>query len=513
MCIRDRPAATPHTAPTAIRPDSPVATGLEIVATLIAGFLANLALRAFAIESVLSIGVFAILMALIARRSNLRRSTLGLLVATGALLPWFVLRTEPALLFVNVVTVLVLLAVAAGYSLRGTPADTSLRRILGHVGSMLVEWIFGGALVFRYLKRASERPTMGPIFRGMVIAVPVLAVFTVLLASADAVFAGFLLFADFGSLVSHLVLSAVLAVLAFGYVSRAAHETSPPTSTFDFRSLGPIEVAMVLGSLTLLFAGFTATQLVVALGGADQVLQTEGLTQAEHAREGFFELMFASALAGGVVAFVRALRLRGEAVDGSEDNGGDSVAAGRDWFVPLAVATLLLTIVLAGFSLQRFILYVGSFGLTLDRVWAMTTVGVIIILLGLYIADIVGFRADTSWYPMIAVLGLAGLVFALNFMNPGARVAEYNMTISGPADVDIDTLVNLSDDAIPEIVSNLGELGGADRRELVDRLCSRSDRTTQYGLIEYNRAAVASDSVLDDLCGDRRQVREQTFFD
>ena len=501
-----------------VRPDSPVTTGLELVAIAIVGLLANFALRALAVDSVLSIAVFGILVALMQRRSTGGRSHLALFGAAALVLPWYVLRSDPALLFVNTVMVLILLAVGAGYSLKGDAFDTSVRRNLAHTLAMGLEWAFGLGMGFGWLKKAGESRTAGPVMRGALIAAPVLIVFAVLLASADEVFAGLLLFTDFGSGLSHLVLSGALAVLAFGYVSRAAHETQAPDSTFNLRMLGPIEVTIILGSLVLLFTAFTVTQFVVALGGAATVLETEGLTQAEHARAGFFELLFAAGLAGLVVGAVRAFRTIPSG-DGEPDPDAEAgpdqgeISDRRDGFVPLAVVTLGLTIALAAFSLQRFVLYVGSFGLTLERVWAIATVITVIGLLALYIADIVGFRRQNSWYPTTSLLGIAALVFVLNLINPGARVAEYNLTRADTIDLDTGTIAWLPDDAMSEVVSHLDRLDSGDRSDLVGRLCNRSDRTTTYGFIEYNRASVQGDNVLDELCGDQRRVRQSNFFD
>ena len=505
------PTAPPLAPNIQVRSDSPLATGIELIAIAIVGLLANFALRALAVDSVLAIGVFGILMVLMLRRSLHRGSHLALFGAAALLLPWYVLRSDPALLFVNTVMVFVLLAVGAGYSLKGNAFDTSVRRNIAHTFAMGLEWAFGLNMGFRWLKKVGESKTAGPIIRGALIAAPILIVFAVLLASADEVFAGLLLFTDIGSGISHLLLSGFLAVLAFGYVSRAAYETAAPNSTFNLRMLGPIEVAIILGSLMVLFAAFSITQFVVALGGATTVLETEGLTQAEHARQGFFELLFASALAGLVVGAVRAFRTTGdEPEEGAEQ---DTVPTKRDAFVPLAVATLGLTIALAAFSLQRFVLYIGSFGLTLDRVWAIATVITIIGLLALYIADIVGFLAVTSWYPTTSLLGIAALVIVLNLINPGAWVADYNIDRADTIDFDAWTVAQLPDGAMSEVVSSLDQLGAADRSTLVNHLCGRSDRTTTYGAIEYNRASVQADNVLDELCGTRRQVRTSNFSD
>ena len=101
----------------------------------------------------------------------------------------------------------------------------------------------------------------------------------------------------------------------------------------------------------------------------------------------------------------------------------------------------------------------------------------------------------------------------LNLINPGARVAEYNLTRADTIDLDTGTIARLSDDAMSEVISHLDQLDAGDRSDLVGSLCNRSDRTTTYGFVEYNRASVRGDNVLDELCGNQRQVRQSNFFD
>src|SRR2546423_1508317 len=67
-----------------------------------------------------------------------------------------------------------------------------------------------------------------------------------------------------------------------------------PTSRF---ALGVVEVGVVLGLLDALFLGFVCVQVRYLFGSAAWVAATGGLTYAEYARRGFFELSWATALA------------------------------------------------------------------------------------------------------------------------------------------------------------------------------------------------------------------------
>src|SRR3712207_1338717 len=61
-------------------------------------------------------------------------------------------------------------------------------------------------------------------------------------------------------------------------------------------SLGIVEVGVILGLLDALFLAFVAVQVRYLFGGAERVVETAGLTYAEYARRGFFELVTVTAL-------------------------------------------------------------------------------------------------------------------------------------------------------------------------------------------------------------------------
>jgi len=168
--------------------------------------------------------------------------------------------------------------------------------------------------------------------------------------------------------------------------------------------------------------------------------------------------------------------------------------------------TLVLTVVIAGISLQRLALYVEAFGLTPLRIWAFAGAGLITVLIVLYGLSISGWRSETSWYPGFAIVLVALVVIGLNVANPDQRVAEYNLRTQGPTEIDAFALTQLSDDAVPTLVGNVTRLSLDDQRVVRGQLCNRPDRTTSYGFLEYNRAAIAADRVLDDWCGDERVV-------
>ena len=66
------------------------------------------------------------------------------------------------------------------------------------------------------------------------------------------------------------------------------------------------EAGVVLGALCALYAAFVAAQLVGVSSGSRHILESQGLTYAEYAREGFFQLLWAAAITVVVLLCVRA---------------------------------------------------------------------------------------------------------------------------------------------------------------------------------------------------------------
>lgn len=475
------------------RSDTPTASRSELGLILAAGFLGNLVLRTTVASLAATIAVVLIVASLASGRRVEQRGSLVLIAAALLLAPWLFIRSTPALTFVTAMAIVSVLSVGTGLSQTGSLFNSRVRTLVAHGASLTYEWAYGVAMIERITSRATVDLRFASVLRGVVLATPVLILFTALLASADEVFERLLLIGDLPVLVGHVLLSLLVALAMFAFVSRAAHSTPPSTDPVNLRLIGPVEVLTILGSLVVLFAAFVATQVVVAVGGADHVLRTEGLTAAEHARSGFFQLLWVAGLAVSLVGGLRAARRTG-------------MGEGPDRFTPLALATLALTLVIALISVQRLSLYVGSFGMTPMRFWAMAgagTVAVIIVIFGLSVA---GWRLEQSWFPGVALMVGVALVLGLNVMNPDDFVARYNLRTQSTEQIDPVALGNLSDDAMDTVVSHIDELDATTRTALVAQLCARENRDTAFGPLEYNRSAVRADRVLDQLCARRPSV-------
>jgi hypothetical protein len=283
---------------------------------------------------------------------------------------------------------------------------------------------------------------------GVGLAVPLALVFGGLLTSADPVFDGLVRAAfdwDFSNLSSHLLLVGFIAWVVAGYArglffgapSRSRdHGTRP--------ALGLLEIGIPLGCLTLMFLAFAAVQARYLFGGEALVHAATGITYAEYARRGFFELVTTTTL-------VLPVLLAAEwAVDRKKP---------RTLGVFRALATLLLLLValIMDSALTRMLLYVDAYGLTADRLYATVFMGWIgAVLIWFAVTALYG---DGRRFAFGAVVSGFAVLIALNILNPDRLIAKVNLARAESGhSLDIAHLSRLSADALPFLAAHLTDL-------------------------------------------------------
>lgn len=291
-----------------------------------------------------------------------------------------------------------------------------------------------------------------PAARGVVLAAVLLLLFGGLFLAADAAFAqlarDWLLPGwDLGLLPARILVFGSVLVLA-GALTAAGNRfmalgrpwllPEPDTRTSgNRRGLGRTEWIIALGVLDLLFAAFVIVQVAVLFGGRDHVLDTVGLTYAEYARQGFFQLVAVAVLTLGVVASA----IRWARTDHRADR----------WVLQLLVGALcVLTLVVLVSALRRLQLYESTFGFTRLRISVQAT---ILWLGGLFVlVMLAGAMWRGRWLPRAAVVftGVSLLVFSL--IDPDALIASKNVErFEQTGRIDLSYLTLLSPDAVPAL--------------------------------------------------------------
>jgi hypothetical protein len=204
--------------------------------------------------------------------------------------------------------------------------------------------------------------------------------------------------------------------------------------------LAPLEWAIPIALLDLLFLVFVVVQLTVLFGGHDHVLGTAGLTYAEYARQGFWQLIAAcaltSAVIGGTMRFARPSGRR------------DLVL--RDALLAVLVA---LTLVVLASAVHRLGLYEDAFGLTRSRLAAESFCFALAGFFGLLICARV-VPAVRARLATVAVSGAAAALVVFSASNPDARVASRNVERwRETGRIDLAYLQALSADAVPSLAT------------------------------------------------------------
>jgi hypothetical protein len=297
---------------------------------------------------------------------------------------------------------------------------------------------------------------------GVALAVPLLFVFGGLLMSADPGFERIvrsLVDWDFSTMASHVLLAGFIAWTSTGYLRTLATANDPvlklASSTLarapQKPALGIVELGIPLGALSLIFLVFVVLQARYLFGGEAVILETAGLTYAEYARGGFFELVTVATLLLPVLLGTEWLLDKGNLRNVMR-------------FRSLAVTLLVLIGLIMLSAVQRMRLYMDAYGLTEDRFYAMAFmiwIGVVLALFGTTVLRGMGnrfaFGAVTTGFATLAVL---------NIMNPDAIIARTNLSrAEAGAELDLEYAVRLRADAIPELVARAPTLLAGDQCE------------------------------------------------
>ncbi len=296
-----------------------------------------------------------------------------------------------------------------------------------------------------------------PVLRGLLIALPLVILFVALFSAADAVFAQItkdLLHwdVDLGSLPARIAVMAVTAWVAAGllaHVARgeeAANHAVEGTERNGFR-LGSAEIVTVLVVLDLLFIGFVVLQGTYLFGGRD-TLEASGLTYAEYARRGFFELLAVAFLVGGLIL-------------GAERFVRDRSRA----YVAAAIGLVALTIAVLASAFLRLRLYQDAYGWTELRFYVLAAI--IWLALGALMAVVTLWTDRSRWllHGMFVLSFAFGVAF--NLIGPLKLIAEENIgrvihpeRIAPGGQLELDTyyLASLGDDALAVVADNLCDL-------------------------------------------------------
>ena len=294
-----------------------------------------------------------------------------------------------------------------------------------------------------------------PIVRGLLLAFPVLLVFTALFSSADLIFAqrldDFLVNLNPEKLTEIIFRGSYILIIAYFLIGIIRHAEGrsqnkkligldePTVAPF----LGFTEASIILGSVLLLFSAFVVIQFQYFFSGRANII-IEGFTYSEYARRGFGELVT-------VAVFSLILLQSLSAITKRESNKQEKIFSG------LAVGLVLLVIIILVSSFQRLFLYESAYGFSQLRTYSH----VFMIWLGILLMAVVAIEIlkRQRAFANIALLVLMGFTASLNALNVDGFIARQNINraVKGK-ELDVSYLSTLTSDAVPTLAKAYSSL-------------------------------------------------------
>ena len=313
-----------------------------------------------------------------------------------------------------------------------------INAVFGAIGSIARP--FGDGNDFARLREKKENGKAREILIGIAVAIPVVLLIGGLLMSADLVFSN-MIAKVFEGIRIPANLAGICFMLCFGFISsycgvrytayrkdRQDREVKILTETTAM-----FTVSVLVAVLYVIFCGI---QIIYLFGGGGEL--PAGVTYAEYARQGFFQLLVVCILNLGAVLTMEHFFQRNRAVD--------------------AVLTVIsvCTIIMTASSGWRMILYIRAYQLTFLRVVVLVALAVITLLMAGTICYIWNRRFPLFQYGM-AVVCISYVLFAFAHVDAGIAAYDLAQIENGNTAGDYSYLSCLSTDAAPVIAEYLKE--------------------------------------------------------
>ena len=295
-----------------------------------------------------------------------------------------------------------------------------------------------------------------PFLRGILLALPILLILTLLLTSADLIFQQRVqsLFSWFnsdklGEYIFRFIYITILAYLLlsayyFGLTKSKEIQKNDPSKPGYRPILGFIESWIILGSVNLLFLSFVLLQFTYLFGG-EKNIHLEGFTYSEYAVRGYFELV-AVVIITLILLYVMAVITRRK------------TNTQRWIFSGLGLLMVGLTGVILASAFTRLSLYETVYGFT--RLRTMTHISILWMGLLLIAVIILEITRKTNRLPIVLICFIFSFGLTVNLVNIDKFIVQQNIARVTPitddqSDIALDTgyLYSLSYDSLPPLVS------------------------------------------------------------
>jgi hypothetical protein len=309
----------------------------------------------------------------------------------------------------------------------------------------------------------SNKSVISRVLIGLSISIPLLIIVIGLLASADRVFEHFLTELpqwlndiSIGEGIARSTWVFIMFLLLFGYLwgfidtyyYRFGERTVVVQGAGAKVTLDPIIVTTVLTCMNMVYVLFVVVQFSYLFGAWEGIIP-EGSTFAEHARSGFFELVFVTMINFGLLV-------------------GTLFYARKDKGILHKFNDIMLTLLVGCSSVMlysayiRLHLYEEAYGYTYIRFLVhafMIYLAVLLVIAGLRI-----WMKQISLTRLYIIISLLAYVI-VNYIGMDRMIAEKNIARYEQEDkIDVDYLLDLSTDAIPLLITFSQQSGTMDEQ-------------------------------------------------
>ena len=387
------------------------------------------------------------------------RDSLWLLIPISLFAIMTTIRLEPMTVFVSVLLTLTILMIFSHTFRGGRWTSYSLSDLIMVAFRLLKSALVGAPKIYQQVKHEREDDpdvaqafsvkSLLPIFRGILIALPVVIIFAVLLSSADPIFSNqlgrLLRYFNLKVLFEFLFRGIYILILAYAlmgiylYALTASKDENligmdkPWLRPF----LGFTEATIILGSVNLLFIAFVVIQFQYFFGGSANI-SYEGFTYAEYTRRGFGELV--------VVAFLSLLLFLGlSSITQRETPLFRKVYSGLGVLLGILIGIILVS------AFQRLLLYESAFGFTRLRIYPH----IFMVWLGILLVTFIGLEiaGRQRAFGLALLAACVGFGLTLGMLNVDGLIARENVerAVKGKK-LDTEYLLTLSVDSTPGLV-------------------------------------------------------------
>lgn len=294
------------------------------------------------------------------------------------------------------------------------------------------------------------RSRLAAVVRGLALALPIVIVFTAILAGSDLVFGdsieGILRWLNLENILVWIRRGTVALAAAIACLGVLAASLRPAKlarrlglESWTIPSfLGATEAIVVLAAVDLLFAAFVAIQFRYLFGSHENITRL-GYTYSEYARRGFGELLLVAFLSLAMILLLGAWTKR-------------AGSAERRAHLSLSAVLVGLVGAMLASALTRLLLYEDAYGFTRLRTYTHAAILWLGFLFAAFLVLLLRDRLRT--FALALVVAGAGLTATLDGLGvDGFIVRQNGKRLEQGGELDAAYLNQLSDDAVPDLIA------------------------------------------------------------